>query len=391
MKKRFEIIKTIQLLLFMGIAAAGLFAVFTDDALYQMVGRNPSVRTLCLLLWLALGLAFVGIYWDFSTHSSFKRAYRELDFAVYNDHIAGIANRYSCDAMIEKYMDKPMPDTLGCVMLDLLNIREINSEHGHAKGNEAIQAFSAVLHTASLGLCFVARNGGNKFMALFENCDESKINTFLSRVGRLVEQSNAKGKIPHIEYRTGRALSRDEHVDTITQLIALTDRRLTLESDRVAGVASRTSCDEIIGAYLDKPLPPCIGCVMLEIANIREINETRGHLEGNRVIRQFGDILRESAAGLCFVGRNGGTKFLALFEECDKRKLAAFIAGVEERTRRRNALEGETFIACIWGQAFDEGPQVSGINQLVALSDKRMREKRMGVHAGTQEHNDGRT
>jgi len=382
MKKRFEIIKTIQLLLFIAIAAVGLYAICTDDALYQMVGRDPSVRTLCLLLWLALGLAFVGIYWDFSTHASFKKEYRELDFAVYNDRIAGIANRYSCDAMIEKYLDKPMPDTLGCVMLDLLNIREINSEYGHMKGNETIRAFSAMLHTASLGLCFVARNGGNKFMALFENCDESKLNTFLARVGRLVEQSNAKGEIPHIEYRTGRALSRDEHVSSITQMIALTDRRLTLQSDRVAGLASRTSCDEIIGAYLDKPLPACIGCVMLEITNIREINEARGHLEGNRVIRQFSDILRESAAGLCFVGRNGGTKFLALFEDCDREKLSAFVGGVEERTQQRNALEGEVALCYAWGQAFEEGPQVSSINQLVALSDRRMRENHAQTKTG---------
>ena len=389
MKKRFELIKTLQLLLLAAIAAIGLFVIFTDSALYQMVGRDPSIRTLCLLLWITLVISFIGIYWDFSTHSSFKKDYRELDYAVYNDHIAGIANRYSCDAMIEKYLDQPIPDTLACVMLDILNIREINERFGHLKGNEAIQAFSRILHTASLGLCFVGRNGGNKFMALFEDCDESKLGTFLARVQQQVESCNAQSGMPAIEYRTGRALSRDERVGSITQLISLADRRLTLQMDRVTGLASRASCDDIIAQYLDKQLPDSIGCVMLDIANIRDINSAYGHAEGNRAIRQFGDMLREAAAGLCFVGRNGGTKFLALFEDCSEEKLAAFTSGVCSRVARYNA-ENSIPIHCQYGQAFREGDEVVSINQLVALSDRRLN-ARKSTDAAQQENCHGQS
>ena len=375
MKKRFELFKTLQLIVLIALAAVGLYTVFTDSALYQLVGRDPSIRTLCLLLWLTLVVSFIGIYWDFSTHSAFKKDYRELDYAVYNDRLSGIANRYSCDAMIEKYLDQPVPDTLACVMLDILNIREINDHYGHIKGNETIQVFSSILHTASLGLCFVGRNGGNKFMALFEDSDESRLSTFLSRVQQQVERHNALPDIPRIEYRTGRALSRDERVGSITQLIALADRRLTLQMDRVTGLASRASCDDIIAQYLDKPLPRSIGCVMLDIANIREINAEHGHAAGNRVIRQFGDVLREAAAGLCFVGRNGGTKFLALFEDCTREKLDAFLSGVDDRVTRCNA-QGAVPIVFLFGSAFDEGAEVVSINQLVALSDRRLSAKK---------------
>ena len=375
MKKRFELFKTLQLLILILLAVVGLYVIFTDSTLYQLVGRDPSIRTLCLLLWLTLVVSFIGIYWDFSTHSTYKKDYRELDYAVYNDRLSGIANRYSCDAMIEKYLDRPVPDTLACVMLDILNIREINEQHGHLKGNEAIQSFSGILHTASLGLCFVGRNGGNKFMALFEDYDESRLSTFLSRVQQQIDAHNAQSSLPRIEYRTGRALSRDDRVGSITQLIALADRRLTLQMDRVTGLASRASCDDIIAQYLDKPLPRNIGCVMLDIANIREINAGHGHAAGNRVIRQFGDILREAAAGLCFVGRNGGTKFLALFEDCTADKLHAFLSGVEDRVSRSNA-QSDVPIVCLLASAFDEGADIVSINQLVALSDKRLNEKK---------------
>lgn len=371
MKKKFEWVKTLQLTAVIVLAAVGLIVVLKDEALYQMVGRNGSVRGLCVLLWLSLGLSFAGIFWDFSNHSAFKKDYRELDYAVYHDPIAGIANRYTCDAMIEKYMDQPLPPTVGCVMLDLVNIRDINEKYGHDRGNETIQEFSGILHAASIGLCFVGRNGGNKFMALFESAGESQIDAFLTRVHRQAASYNDHGNGLTIEYRSGRALSRDERVTGITQLIALADRRLTLQTDRVAGIASRASCDDIIGLYLDKPLPENIGCVMLDIANIRNINEKWGHLAGNQVIRQFGDGLREAAAGLCFVGRNGGSQFLALFEDCNNEKIDQFLKNVESRVTAYNNQESAQ-IRYRFGRAFQEGEKVSTIDQLVALSARRM-------------------
>ena len=372
-KKRFEIIKTIQLLLLAGVTATALILVFTNDDLYQMIGRDPAVRLLSILLWLTLGLSFVFVLWDFSSHSSFKKDYRELDYAVHNDHIAGIANRYSCDAMIDKYVDRPLPDTIGCVMLDLINIRDINEQYGHSRGNEMIQVFSTMLQNASLGICFVGRNGGNKFMALFEECDENKLNSFLTRVNQQVEQHNRNDDAPRIEYRTGRAFSKDEKGASITQLISLSDRRLAAQTDRITGFSSRSSCDDIIALYLDKPLPDTLGCMMLDISNIREINDAHGHLEGNNVIRRFGDMLRMASAGRCFVGRNGGTKFLALFEECTDEKISAFIADVARRVEENNDKPDMANIQYRFGRAFHEGPEIGNIIQLVALSDRRLR------------------
>ena len=375
MKKKFELVKTIQLIILCGITGFALFRILTQDTLYQTIGRDPQMREISILLWLTLGLSFFFVLWDFSSHSSFKKDYRELDYAVHNDHIAGIANRYSCDSMIEKYMDKPLPDTIGCIMLDLNNIREINEAVGHARGNEMIQLFSSMLQTASLGVCFVGRNGGNKFMALFEDCSEQKLNTFLNRVRQQVETHNRKQDMPHIEYRTGRAFSKDEKGASITQLISLSDRRLAMQTDNITGFANRSSCDDIIALYLDKPLPECLGCIMLDIANIREINEAKGHLEGNQAIRRFGDILRIASAKRCFVGRNGGTKFLALFEECTQEKMDAFLGDVARLIEEENQKADVAAIRYRYGKAFQEGPEIGNIIQLVALSDRRSRQE----------------
>lgn len=224
--KKFDVVKTIQLILFIAIAAAGLFIILTDAELYRMIANNSHIRLLCILLWLALAAAFLFIFVDFSLFSSFKKEYRELDFAVSSDPVAGIANRYSCDTIIEKYLDKPIPEDLGCIMFDLANIGEVNRLWGHIRGNELIYDFSNILQSSSANLCFVGRNGGNKFLALFEAGDSRKMDTFLERVEKKVKRYNAEAKNTPIKYQYGLAYREGDQVKTVTDLIALSDRRI---------------------------------------------------------------------------------------------------------------------------------------------------------------------
>lgn len=224
--KKFDIYKTVQLVLFVGLAGVSLFIILTDPRLYQLIANDPQIRTLSILLWAALGLAFLFTFMDFSLFSSFKREYRELDFAVSSDPVSGIANRYSCDAIIEKYLDKPLPKKIGCIMFDLTNLQEVNEKSGHIQGNELIREFSGILQTTSLGLCFVGRNGGNKFIALFEECTDEKLKTFLERVNKKVDRHNEMLDALQILYRYGISFDEGEEIQTITDLIALSNRRI---------------------------------------------------------------------------------------------------------------------------------------------------------------------
>lgn len=377
MKKKSELLKTIQLFLFLCITCAALVAVFKDNELYQMIGSNVSVRFISMLLWLTLGFSFIFILIDFRISASMKKDYKELDYALRNDRVAGIANRYSCDAMIDKYVDTVLPDNIGCVMLEISNIREINETYGHTRGNAAIQEFANILLTASVGLCFVGRNGGNKFMALFEDCTAERMNAFLVRVNGKIDAHNRRSETPPLEYRTGSAFSAEDKVPGITQLISLSDKRLSQRRDAATGLINRAGCDELIELYIDKPLPESIGCMMLEITNIREINDERGHAEGNRCIRLFGDALREASYGLCIVGRNGGCKFLALFEECSNEKLDLFEKRMSDNLTTLIHENNVPDITYALGRAFREGPDVTTINRLIALSDKRLVAKRL--------------
>ena len=227
--KKLDIFKTIQLIVYIVLALACAGLILLNPDLYHMIGEDSRVRLICGLLWFVFLISFLFILLDFSLLSSWKKDYRELDYAVHSDPVAGIANRFSCDALIEKYLDKPLPENMGCVMFDLTNIAQINQQYGHIQGNMLIRDFSNILRMTSLNLCFVGRNGGNKFIALFEDTDMEKINTFLLRVRQKTDEHNAKEDTLPIQYQYGIAFHEGEATPTVTDLIALSNRRIYKE------------------------------------------------------------------------------------------------------------------------------------------------------------------
>lgn len=224
--KKFDTLKTVQLIVFVLLTIVCMLIVFLNKDLFHFIAADPHVRLMCIMLWLALGISFLFIFLDFSLFSAFKHDYRELDYAVHSDPVAGIANRYSSDVLIEKYLDKPLPENMGAIMLELTNLGEVNELYGHVQGNKVIRDFSNILKLTSVDLCFVARNGGNKFLALFEEGTEEKIEVFLDRIDQKVSTNNGNSESYPIKYKYGIAFHEGSHVKTITELIALSNRRI---------------------------------------------------------------------------------------------------------------------------------------------------------------------
>lgn len=224
--KKLDVFKTIQLVIYIILTGLCIYQIMMDPEVYQYIATNPSVRLICGLLWAVLGLSFLFLFMDFNFFSSFKRDYRDLDFAVHTDSLSGIPNRFSCDALIEKYLDQPLPQDIACIMFDLTNVGEINRLYGHGEGNALIKDFSNILKMASVDLCFIGRNGGNKFMALFELGTDEKLSNFLERIHLKVDSHNSGSGTHPITYKYGVAFREGNKAGTITDLIALANKRI---------------------------------------------------------------------------------------------------------------------------------------------------------------------
>lgn len=226
--KKYTGYKTIQLVLFIVLAAAAIFIIFPNAGVYHQVAVDPVMKTLAAVLWCVLGVSFLFILIDFLYFFNYRKEYREMEYALHSDPVSGIANRFSCDSLVEQYLDKPLPDGLGVIMFDMTNIRNINNLYGHLRGNEAIVDFSNILRMASQDLCFVGRNGGNRFLAVFENSSEEDMQKLLDRMAQKMTAYNSNIENCQIEYAYGKAFSSSDRdqVKDITQLISLATSRI---------------------------------------------------------------------------------------------------------------------------------------------------------------------
>ena len=223
--KKFNTFKIVQLILLIILTAVSLYMLMQPEVKQYIFDSTPAT-ILFIIVWAVLLVTFIFLLIDFSLISSMKTNYHNLYDVAYSDPLSGIPNRFSCDTIIEKYYDKKLPDDIACVMIDLSNLPEINTLYDHRTGNKVLKDFSGILSTAAVSLCFVGRNGGNKFLAIFENCTDEKLNTFLERVTDRVDQYNQASDSISMEYRIGKAMNRDEHLEQITKLISLANSRI---------------------------------------------------------------------------------------------------------------------------------------------------------------------
>ncbi|RGU90168.1 GGDEF domain-containing protein [Clostridium sp. AF15-17LB] len=223
--KKLSLLKMVQLTVLVILTLVSICLLLNSD-IKQYIFSNMAATILFAVVWIIIIASFIFLLMDFNVISEMKLNYHNLYQVAYSDPLSGIPNRFSCDVLIEKYIDQDLPDSVGCAVLDLTNLPEINSKYNHATGNKLLSEFSTLLSSAAANHGFVGRNGGNKFLAIFEDCDRAKLNNFLESVERKVERHNASSKSLPIEYKAGFALNSEEEFLQITRLIALANQRV---------------------------------------------------------------------------------------------------------------------------------------------------------------------
>lgn len=222
--KKLEIIKTLQLFIFLGLSALCLYLV-VKTGIYHLIADSRQLQIICLLLWVSLFVSFIFVFIDFSLYSKQKNDYNALDYAVHSDPLAGIANRQGIDEIIDQYVDAPLPDNMGAAMFLLTSLNEINRNHTRIQGNAQIRSFSTMLKLASVDVAFVGRNGGNVFLAIFSDTDQDKIDGFVNRIrDKVIEYNRDKKNLP-MYYQYGVAFREDPPAQTINALISTASKR----------------------------------------------------------------------------------------------------------------------------------------------------------------------
>lgn len=154
--------------------------------------------------------------------------------------------------------------------------------------------------------------------------------------------------------------------------------------DGLTGAHNRRAMDSIVAEELERARRHGhdVSFVMLDVDELKSINDRLGHAEGDRVLETLVTVLRKSLRAIDKVIRYGGDEFLLVLPETSQRETELMLE------RLRTGIETQVLttmgpVHCSTGIATVRGDPEGG--DLVQLADKRMYKAKARHRAQLQE------
>ncbi|MBQ7919803.1 MAG: response regulator [Lachnospiraceae bacterium] len=153
--------------------------------------------------------------------------------------------------------------------------------------------------------------------------------------------------------------------------------------DLHTGLPNKSRCEEVLkNQDLSKGVTCCI---MIDLNNLKEVNDKQGHVEGDILIKQFGGILRKAIREEDFVGRYGGDEFVAVLQNVDEAVVKLVINRIEEEAGkynkrvRMNLEEGQAQISYAYGYAMSNNIVNCSMEVLLNAADSNMYDNKRNI------------
>lgn len=195
----------------------------TQAYVESKVDKLASMR---LRLFISVILILIFSIQQFISKTVVKNKNTELNLVAYIDTLTGLPNRAHCNEIILKYNKMKILPELACVYMDLNNLKTTNDLLGHEAGDKFIRDFGTILKEASSPYGFVCRNGGDEFVAIFENCSQKNINDYINYLNEKTYLYNSKESKIKISFAIGVAYSNEISTNLINDILTLADKRM---------------------------------------------------------------------------------------------------------------------------------------------------------------------
>lgn len=110
----------------------------------------------------------------------------------------------------------------------------------------------------------------------------------------------------------------------------------------------------------------------IDVDDFKQVNDTRGHGEGDELLKALAGVLRDSSRGTDVVARYGGDEFVVLYPVVDQAAARAIIDGLSSRAKA--AMEQGNWPASlsIGIVTCERGDDVPSVDALLAYADRLM-------------------
>ena len=156
---------------------------------------------------------------------------RILQKKVYLDEATGLPNKNKCEEILDGEIPQEEKNIAVCVF-DLNNLRTINNNLGHEKGDEYIRSFAILLREAVPGEHFVGRDGGDEFIAVLKGLDDQGIRDCLKGIREHTDEYSRSHPEMPVSYAAGYASMADFENSTLRDLFRYADKNMYIDKNR---------------------------------------------------------------------------------------------------------------------------------------------------------------
>lgn len=154
----------------------------------------------------------------------YAKANRELKSKIYLDEATGLPNKNKCEEILTLEAEQNM----AICVFDLNNLRIINNQQGHERGDLYIRSFAKSLRKGVDENQFVGRCGGDEFIAFYKNVTKEDVKINLENIKKECAKCS---EIP-LSYAAGFAYSNDFSTLTMRELFCQADKNMYIDKNQ---------------------------------------------------------------------------------------------------------------------------------------------------------------
>ncbi len=138
-------------------------------------------------------------------------------------------------------------------------------------------------------------------------------------------------------------------------------------NDALTGLTNRGSCMQYFATLQDT-----YALVSFDLDNLKKVNDTYGHLEGDRMIKSFAELLKKAFPHADMIGRMGGDEFVVAIENPGPEACSKGIRALEKLIEEFNDTSDNFKLSASSGYAYSTERRMHKMEDVFMLADSRM-------------------